>query len=346
MSKETALWLNTNTLVGFTDKRSTNAWHYRADLQTVDPITGHVGNHYPGAIPVDHVQRRLFGWQAESVALAAYNEDGTVSPLDGWQGIRHSVTGQVFKIFSESYVSHQYNEWLLGTVATLLDDDLAIGSAGLLKGGARAWVSVEVPDTITTPEGVAFRPNLLACTSHDGTLATTFKRVVTVTVCDNTLSAALGESGQVFKVRHSRNSGARITDARSALAIVHSDGESFAAEVKALCETEVTDRQWAAFLDAYVPVPRPDESSKAKVTIAENKRDAIVRLWTSDIRVQPWAGTAFGVLQAANTWLTHESTMRGAAARAERNMINILTDKTQNSDADALKTLNRVLVNA
>jgi hypothetical protein len=35
-------------------------------------------------------------------------------------------------------------------------------------------VSVEVPETITTSEGVAFRSNLLACTSHDGSLATTF----------------------------------------------------------------------------------------------------------------------------------------------------------------------------
>jgi hypothetical protein len=43
----------------------------------------------------------------------------------------------------------------------------------LLKGGALAWVSVEVPDNIVTPEGVVFpgvvfRPNLLAARTHDG----------------------------------------------------------------------------------------------------------------------------------------------------------------------------------
>ncbi len=68
----------------------------------------------------------------------------------------HSVMG----IFGPGYIRHQYPEWLLTAVADLLDDDLAISSAGLLRGGAIAWVEVSMPDTITTPEGVAFRPNL------------------------------------------------------------------------------------------------------------------------------------------------------------------------------------------
>src|SRR5712692_9502326 len=154
MSQESAQWLNHMTLVGFTDKRGSTAWHYRANLQDIDPATGHVGNHYPGAIPIDHVQRRLFGWNAETVTVGAYEEDGSVSPIDGYQVIRRSDTKHPFAIFKESYSVHQYSDWLLGTVGTILDDDLAIGSAGLLKGGARAWVSVEVPESITTPEGV------------------------------------------------------------------------------------------------------------------------------------------------------------------------------------------------
>src|SRR6185437_10998763 len=59
--------------------------------------------------------------------------------------------GAILEIFTEGYVMHQYSEWLLGTIGGLLDDDLSIGSAGLLKGGAVAWVSVEVPETVTTP---------------------------------------------------------------------------------------------------------------------------------------------------------------------------------------------------
>ena len=99
-------------------------------------------------------------------------------------------------IFTDGYVRHQYPDWLLTTVANVLDDSLSISSAGLLRDGAIAWVEVSVPESITTPEGVSFRPNLLATTSFDGSIATTFKRTVTDTVCDNTRDLALSEAGQ------------------------------------------------------------------------------------------------------------------------------------------------------
>src|SRR5262249_44524688 len=158
----------------------------------------------------------------------------------------------------------------------------SIGSAGLLKGGAIAWVSVEVPDTITTPEGVTFRPNLLACTSFDGSLATTYKRVVTNVVCDNTMSAALGERGEQVKVKHSAHSLNRVPEVREALSIVYTIADDFAAEVATLTSIEVTDRQWAAFLDAFAPVP--EEKGRAR-TIAETKRETMAKLWNTDQRV-------------------------------------------------------------
>lgn len=104
-------------------------------------------------------------------------------------------------VFTPGNAMHQYDQWLLTTVANVLDDDLSISSAGLLRGGAVAWVEVSVPESITTPEGVVFRPNLLATTSFDGSIATTFKRTVTDVICDNAREAALGEKGQTYKVK-------------------------------------------------------------------------------------------------------------------------------------------------
>src|SRR5690606_21053449 len=133
-----------------------NAWHYRQGSN----------NHYPGAVPVEDVLSRLFNWHAEEkplyVETALGDDDSIMTPIEGRKAIVRSDNGHVMGIFKEGYVPHQYDEWLIKNVATILDDDLAIGSAGLLKGGAVAWVSVEVPENITTPEGVVFRPNLMA----------------------------------------------------------------------------------------------------------------------------------------------------------------------------------------
>lgn len=336
MSRETYETLNTQTLIGFVAKRG-HAWHYRAEFQ------GTESNHYDGAIPVQDVHRRLFDWTADSRPLFVQAGDpdlcGAMFPVPDRQAIVRSDTEDVLGIFKSGYEIHQYGKWLVDTVSTILDDSLSIGSAGLLRNGAQAWVSIEVPETITTPEGVAFRPNLIACTSHDGSLATTYKRVVQVVVCDNTLAAGLSEKGQTYKVKHSKYSNARIGEARQALAIVHTIADDFAAEVASLTRVDVSPKAWAAFLDAHAPMPT--ELGRA-YTMAQNERDELQRLWTHDSRVAPWAGTAFGVVQAVNTYTHHYGTVRGAS-RPERNMTRAVTGGVDTLDASTLATLTKVL---
>lgn len=334
MSKETSKWLNTMTLIGFTEKRG-NAWHYRAEDQGTEP------NHYAQAIPVTDVVRRLFNFTVEDATLYVSNADGSMTAVEGRKAMRTSDTGEVLGVFKDGYQGHGYEPWLLDNVASILSDDLGIGSAGLLRNRAQAWVSVEVPETITTPEGVAFRPNLLACTSFDGSLATTYKRVVQAVVCDNTLSAGLSEDGQAYKVKHSKYSNLKLGNAREALAVVHTMAEDFSAEVAALCALEVSEAQFGKVLDLMVPLPT-DTDNKRGLTVAEDKRNQITALYKHDDRSAPWAGTAFGVLQAYNTYAHHYAQVRGGVARGQRNMENVVSGKFATLDADVLRTVNLV----
>jgi phage/plasmid-like protein (TIGR03299 family) len=357
MSRETMQWLNANTLIGYTDKRG-SAWHYRADLQAGEP------NHYPGPVPVEDVRRRLFGWDAESrdvyvrkpgrdeldiaELLAQPDRDAMLGYVLDALGLQHQPDRQaitrsdndhVMGIFTDGYEKHPYAEWLLTTVANVLDDDLHIGSAGLLRGGAVAWVSVEMADNVTLPEGVEFRPFLLATTSFDGSLSTTFGRKVTNVVCDNTHGIAMSERDQQIKIRHSRHSKLKLTEARQALNVIHEITSDFAAEVTRLCSIDVSDAAWTAFLDAHAPVPEAEGRGR---TMAERKRDALTRLYHHDQRVAPWRGTGWGVLQAVNTYVHHEGIVRGAE-RAERNMLNAVTGRTDDLDQQTLDTLADVL---
>jgi phage/plasmid-like protein (TIGR03299 family) len=356
MSKETYEDLNVNTLIGFTDKRG-HAWHYRADLQSAEP------NHYPGPVPVEAVRRRLFHWDPESwevytrkpgpfsldiaELLAQRDDDAMLAYVLGAAGLRRQENRQAITrpdteltmgIFTEDYRPHPYDRWLLTTVANILDDELRIGSAGLLKNGAVAWVSVETEDNVRLPEGVEFRPYLLATTSLDGSLSTTFGRKVTNVVCDNTHGIAMRERGQQVKIKHSRNSNLRLTEARQALNVIHEIADDFAAEVAELCAISVPDRDWAAFLDAHAPLPEDKGPGRAG---AERKRETLTELYDRDERVAPWRGTAWGVLQAVNTYKHHMAAVRGAG-RAERNMLNAVTGRTDDLDRETLQTLRTV----
>ncbi|WP_211283227.1 hypothetical protein [Propionicimonas paludicola] len=163
MSRETLTTLNTQTLIGYTEKRG-NAWHYRACEQ------GGESNHYPRAIPVEDLYRRLFNWTPieGTVRTMAITADGvlTIDDPDRKTIIRPD-TETILGIFKKGYKIHGYSEWLVHNVENILDADLQIGSAGLLRGGAQAWVQVEMEDTLEA-EGVEFRPFLTAATSLVG----------------------------------------------------------------------------------------------------------------------------------------------------------------------------------
>lgn len=351
MSRETLTHLNTNTLIGQTAQRGT-AWHYRAEEQ------GEESNHYEGAIPVEDVQRRLFNWTADSRPIAVeqpadlttmthLDRDGQPvrwEPINGRQAITRSDNDHLMGIFADGYERHQYSEWLLTTVANILDDDLAISSAGLLRGGAVAWVEVSVPESITTPEGVEFRPNLLATTSFDGSIATTYKRTVTATVCDNTRELALSEHGQELKVRHSRYSRLRMVEAREALRVIHDVADAFAEEVHALCYVDVTEHQWRRFLQLASPLhDKTGELLTGRaLTMAQKKQDTLSNLYRYDHRVAPWARTAYGVIQAVNTYEHHEKSVRGSD-RGERNMQRTVSGDFGDVDRRTWSQLSAVL---
>lgn len=345
MSRETSIWLNRNVLIGFTEKRG-NVWHYRASDQGDEP------NHYPGAIPVADVERRLFNFEAESRRVAVevpcdvseathVGEDGTPAK---WavqydrQAIAADDDNTVFGLFKAGYQAHQYRAWLLDTVANILDDELNVSSAGLLSNRANAWVEVSVPENIMGPAGIEFRPNLIACTSFDGTLATTFKRTITETVCDNTRDMALSEKGQAYKTRHSKYSGMKLGAARDALNIIHTMSDDFIAELESLVNQKVSDTEFTTVLDALIPIDA-DKVGKRGVTLGNAKRERITAMYRNDTRVAPWTGTAFGVVQAFNTWEHHEKSARAGTIRAERNMLNALNGTTAKADAEVMRVL-------
>lgn len=344
MSAETMSWLNRNICVGFTDPiyGRGNAWHYRADLQGDEP------NHYPHAIPLEDVLRRLFYWKAleADIVVRATDEDGFVSEyVDASRKaiVRSDDTSTVFGVFKSGYQPHQYQEWLLNNVANIIDDsDLSIGGAGLLRNGGKAYVQVEMPETIKTPMGFDIRPHLLACTSHDGTLATTYQLVSTVVVCDNTLAGALGESTPQHKVRHSKHSIGKLQSVRDALNIVHEYSDNLMAELERLAQQSVTDQQFQRIIEKLAPISLDLDVRPQVKARAENKQELLRHLYQHDPMVAPWKGTALGVLQMWNTF-NHHHTGKDET-RAERNMLNGIVGKTADNDRLAIDIMHSVLV--
>lgn len=305
-------WLDNNILVGFTSKRS-DSWTDKKGTN----------NHYEGPVPAQEVKDRLFAWNPVKVPLE-YKVDGIPFISQSRCVIARSDSGADLGVFKAGYKPLGFRDWVSSLEQDTLGDELFIGSAGVLRDGAAGWVSIELPDNVTTPEGVEFRPNLLASTSLDGSVATSIKRVVTEVQCGNLFSAG----SDVARVRHTRKSHERIPSIQGAVHMVHAVAYDFSKTVRDMCAHPITPVAFDRVLDRVAPVP-PGQG--LKTALAEAKREKLRTLWEADDRVSPWRGTAYGVWQMVSTYNQHEGIIRGAN-RVERNMLNVLGFVTESSD--------------
>lgn len=344
MSRETLRHLNTNVLVGFVEKRG-QAWHYRKHLQGEEP------NHYTGPIPIDDVKRRLFNWSAlETTKLVGQFDEGFSVSIPGRKLLVRSDTRQVLGLHSTSYVVHQFDKWLLENVSVLLDDDLRIGSAGLLEDGKIAWVQVERPDNVMAA-GVEFRPHILATSSHDGKYPTLYKTSYTIVVCDNTRSRALRENSPELRVKHSAKSLPRLLLARDQLKIHFSETaiNGFKREIEELMLIRVDDRQFDRFVSEWAPLETLKATARQKpsdrsLNTIKLVKEQVQQLWREDQRCEPFRGTAFGVLQTVNTWRQHTRPVQLNRDETAAQFFDSISGATERLDRQALELLSSIVL--
>ena len=338
MSKESSKWLNTMTLIGNVLKRG-KAWHWRESEQEGET------NHYDGFVPVEDVRRRLFDWSAIETPVFVKNDDGNFVEIQDRKAVMHDKTKKVFGVFSNRFNIHQYDDALLKNLEQIIDsNELGIDSAGLLQEGGKAWVQISVPENVTTADGFTFRPTLLASTAHNGSLATTYRRVMQAVVCDNTLEMALNESTKMmFKIRHKGTASfdGRIEEVRDALEIIYQTSDEMVAELNALTAWAVTDNQFTKLVEQMTPIAvglgTNDQPSKKSVTMQTTKREALQNLWRADERVLPWKNTGLGVVQAFTTYNQH---IAGTdAKRVGRNYNKLVNGQQATEDALVLERL-------
>lgn len=383
MSAETIEWLNQNTMIGFTKNREAYknmGWGIRWDEATQQNIawwhTPEFNNGYEGAIPVEEVERVLFNWEPIETEIMYKRRDVEPDeadavdgngpflwvPSDKYKGIMHPETEVEFGVFGkDSYKIHSYREWLIDNLSRLVDGEAGIATAGMLRDGGVAYVTVEMPENVEIA-GMDIRPQLLAATSVDGTKATTYKAITQVCVCDNTLDLAIAKDDTgTFKVRHSSRSLGRLGDARDALGIIYKQAEDMEEFLSSLADVDVSNAQFNAIVKTLKPVPEQETGIKGgktvvtnqrAITIAENTQQDLRSLWHSDPRVTPWTGTLLGAFQATNTWHNHmrsnsdngvervmTSTLSNSVAKFDREFFQIVKDMDEIKVPDSLAAL-------
>ena len=359
MSAFTTDQLRSGTLVGMTDELGNPWWG-----------TGH----FSGSVPMEdarrlltvnvteHAIRTVNPTEAEVLrSIEAATDMAEVKKLakqlrklqtDGadtakYKAIVDSDTGYVFQVATNRWTHHEYSEVLLENVATLLDasgGDLTIGSVIALDHRQKAVVQVR-PNEGVTVGGDMILPWLAAFSSLDSTWATGYKPVRTRIVCDNTAAMARGERTAEHRIRHTAGSALKLSKARETVGLFFAGMDDVAKELEELMAAAIKPKSFDRILSNLWPLEAPAGEPKFTqhaVTRRENIRHTVRYLYETDPRVKPWNGTAWGVLQAVNTWGHHHQTIKGDD-RVGRQARQLVDGKTDELDALTIAAINEAL---
>ena len=209
-----------------------------------------------------------------------YDDHGGIHPVPGkfatartdtWDGL--GVVGKIHKSVSP----RESLGWLQSLTGK---GELLIESAGVLRGGAKTFITVRLPDDIRIdPQGVnvEVRPYLALLDDHAGERKLWAIITPWVVICGNTHNFALRDAVTRWGVRHSTNIHGKLDIARETLGLTIKGYEAFTAEEEALLRTPMSTAEFEKFM-AELWEPETAESTKNARTREAKRNDALFGL--------------------------------------------------------------------
>lgn len=194
--------------------------------------------------------------------------------------------------------------------------DAIYETAGSLFGGRKIFITAKIPGLIQvgTGEDVSEKYVLLT-NSHDGTGAVTAKLIVTRVVCNNTLTAALRESGRTVSIRHSQLMHDKLKLASDMLGIANQRFLDMEAQFNAMANVNMTEIQIRDFLNRCFDVNgvKGDKQTEDQEADARDEKRAIAQvmeLHESGKGSDMTRGTLWGAFNAVTEWTNHYRTYK------------------------------------
>lgn len=193
----------------------------------------------------------------------------------------------------------------------LFGDHLMVAeSAGSFRGGRRVFISAEIPaDLYIDPDGIRdhIRMFVMLINSHDGT--TPFIAIVTPwrPVCRNTERLALSNAVTKWTVKHTKNAGKKIDEARRTLNLTNAYYEEFVTEETALLNTPFGHDDVENLISG-VWGELDNDAAKRSVTMYKNRADKVHEIFTEE--AERVGRNAYAAERAITGYVDHFTNLR------------------------------------
>lgn len=287
----------------------------RANMAYVGKVPWHeLGHALPGNADLK-TWRKAAGldWsvKATPVLYRAQRRAGGVRMIPDHRLLLRSDTRAPLGIVSRRYKVVHPGEVLSFFEELVNGNGFTMETAGSLRGGKRIWALARVGEDAHIVNGDNVRPYLLLATSYDASMATTAQFTSIRVVCNNTLTAAVGDHGSRGRtyeprvtIRHIREFNAK--EVREQLSIATSSWEEFILKTRQMAAVKVNDDLMDVFLLDLYQVTRDDERAidKARKSKAYTR---ITQLFKGEAMGAEMVGkTLWGAVNAVTEYVDHE----------------------------------------
>lgn len=184
---------------------------------------------------------------------------------------------------------------------------VTLEAAGSLRGGRRVWILAKIvgADSIIVPASDdRVTKYLLLAHGHDGSLSIHLGVTPTRVVCNNTLSAAVGENGCI-RIRHTRGAADAMKAAREIIERANNQFDKAADIYRALAKINVTAKQIREYIDMVFPPPKVVKPIAAPVAAAVDGASEL-----SSLLSRPMGAVRESVFSAEGGEMTKETRQR------------------------------------
>lgn len=248
--------------------------------------------------------------------------DGQIMEIDGKMGNIRMDKKIPLGIVGTDYQVVQNKEHWDGFVVPYAEHTKSkIETTGTLRNGRVVWFLLKNGE-VEYVKGDVIHEYFLLASSHDGSLCTTIMNTPIRVVCNNTLSAAINGTKNVYKVRHHSNHAVRIDEIKRAMGFGEKFQEKFDEVMQGFVKLQMTEYMMRECLDERIfpkPVSEidpsliltlPKEREKIPVraeNIRQEKIEKVMELTETGMGsdIPGVRGTAYGLYQAVTEFFDH-----------------------------------------
>ena len=197
-------------------------------------------------------------------------------------------TGAGLGIVGGGYKLFQNSECFNFMDAVMQTKEAVYETAGSLGGGRRVWMLAKIDGEIrvNSTDDIIYK-YLLIYTSHDGSLKIDVCLTTIRVVCQNTANLAVQEAkraGNLFAMRHTKNVGMKVAEAREKLRLVNTWYADFNDQINAMADVKMNASKMKAYIASLgfdTEVKIDEETDKEVETRSYKQGQEITELFAS-----------------------------------------------------------------